>query len=59
MKQDVLPTVSLLLMYSTAATACKYIIKRTGDLEVYMGNVADTAGKRYSEVKKDNPYRIP
>ena len=34
------------LMYSALADACKYIIKRAGDLEVYMGNVADTAGKK-------------
>lgn len=33
-------------MYSTAATACKYIIKRTGDFEVYVGNAADTADKK-------------
>lgn len=33
------------LMYSALADACRYIIKRAGNLEVYMGNVADTTDK--------------
>ena len=49
-------------MYSALADACKYIIKQARNLEVYIGNVADTASKKIFSslfiLKMDNRQTI-